>query len=76
LCARSSWRHQTLACGCRSWPHPVVSADSRQRANRDDRSAATPRSLNDSWVDAIHGRAAESVTCAITHPLADERACS
>src|SRR5262249_35206109 len=25
LCARSSWRHQTLACGCRSSPHPVVS---------------------------------------------------
>src|SRR5262245_7874906 len=26
-CARSSWRHQTLACGCRSSPHPVVSDD-------------------------------------------------
>src|SRR5262249_13506625 len=25
LCARSSWRHQTLACGCQSSPHPVVS---------------------------------------------------
>jgi hypothetical protein len=39
LCARSSWRHQTLACGCRSWPYPVIFGDGRQRANRGDRSA-------------------------------------
>jgi len=29
LCARASWRYQRLACGCRSYPHPVVEIPAR-----------------------------------------------